>query len=98
VGQAPTSQLALNAIPVIFGLPQSTYDVLPAAVFSLLGLRQLFILITGLLDRIFHLAYGLFPSSRRMVVPLHWVRLVRVGGRRRASRQGQERTLHSRTR
>jgi tellurite resistance protein TerC len=50
---------ALDSIPAIFGLTQSVYLVFTATVFSLLGLRQLYFLIDGLLDRLIYLAYGL---------------------------------------
>jgi tellurite resistance protein TerC len=50
---------ALDSIPAIFGLTQNTYVVFTATAFSLLGLRQLFFLIDGLLDRLIYLAYGL---------------------------------------
>src|SRR5690606_41384242 len=43
---------ALDSIPAIFGLTQNTYIVFTATVFSLLGLRQLYFLIDGLLDRL----------------------------------------------
>ncbi|UMG94960.1 TerC family protein [Nocardioides sp. TF02-7] len=50
---------ALDSIPAIFGLTQDIYLVFTATVFSLLGLRQLYFLIDGLLDRLIYLSYGL---------------------------------------
>jgi tellurite resistance protein TerC len=50
---------ALDSIPAIFGLTQNVYIVFTATAFSLMGLRQLFFLIDGLLDRLIFLAYGL---------------------------------------
>lgn len=50
---------ALDSIPAIFGLTQNTFIVFTATAFSLLGLRQLFFLIEGLLDRLIYLSYGL---------------------------------------
>ncbi|MBR7742061.1 TerC family protein [Phycicoccus sp. BSK3Z-2] len=50
---------AFDSIPAIFGLTQNTYIVFTAVAFSLLGLRQLFFLIEGLLDRLVYLSYGL---------------------------------------
>ncbi len=50
---------ALDSIPAIFGLTQNTFIVFTANAFSLLGLRQLFFLIEGLLDRLIYLSYGL---------------------------------------
>ncbi|AWK76820.1 transporter (plasmid) [Rhodococcus oxybenzonivorans] len=50
---------ALDSIPAIFGLTQNVYIVFTATVFSLLGLRQLYFLLDGLLDRLVYLSYGL---------------------------------------
>ena len=50
---------ALDSIPAIFGLTQSIFIVFTATAFSLMGLRQLFFLIDGLLDRLIYLSYGL---------------------------------------
>jgi tellurite resistance protein TerC len=50
---------ALDSIPAIFGLTQDVYIVFTATAFSLLGLRQLFFLIDGLLDRLIYLSFGL---------------------------------------
>jgi tellurite resistance protein TerC len=50
---------ALDSIPAIFGVTQEPYLVFTANVFALMGLRQLYFLIGGLLERLVHLAYGL---------------------------------------
>jgi tellurite resistance protein TerC len=50
---------ALDSIPAIFGLTQNVFLVFTATAFSLLGLRQLYFLIDGLLDRLVYLSYGL---------------------------------------
>ncbi|MET1053294.1 MAG: TerC family protein [Mycetocola sp.] len=50
---------ALDSIPAIFGLTQDIFIVFTATAFSLLGLRQLYFLIDGLLDRLVYLSYGL---------------------------------------
>ena len=50
---------ALDSIPAIFGLTQNVFIVFTATAFSLMGLRQLFFLIDGLLDRLIYLSYGL---------------------------------------
>jgi tellurite resistance protein TerC len=50
---------ALDSIPAIFGLTQNVYVVFTATAFSLMGLRQLYFLLDGLLDRLIYLAYGL---------------------------------------
>lgn len=50
---------AVDSIPAIFGLTQETFLVFTANAFSLLGLRQLYFLVDGLLDRLVYLNYGL---------------------------------------
>ena len=50
---------ALDSIPAIFGLTQNVFVVFTATVFSLMGLRQLYFLLDGLLDRLIYLSYGL---------------------------------------
>ena len=50
---------ALDSIPAIFGLTQNVFIVFTATAFSLLGLRQLFFLLEGLLDRLIYLSIGL---------------------------------------
>ncbi|GAA3055997.1 TerC/Alx family metal homeostasis membrane protein [Actinocorallia glomerata] len=50
---------AVDSIPAIYGLTQEPYIVFAATAFSLMGLRQLYFLIDGLLDRLVHLSYGL---------------------------------------
>ncbi len=50
---------ALDSIPAIYGLTQEPYLVLTANIFALMGLRQLYFLIGGLLERLIYLSYGL---------------------------------------
>jgi len=50
---------ALDSIPAIFGLTTEAYLVFTANVFALLGLRQLYFLLGGLLDRLKYLSIGL---------------------------------------
>ena len=50
---------ALDSIPAIFGVTQEPYLVFTANAFALMGLRQLFFLINGLLDRLVYLSIGL---------------------------------------
>ena len=50
---------ALDSIPAIFGLTQEPYLVFTANAFALMGLRQLFFLLGGLLDRLVYLSHGL---------------------------------------
>jgi len=50
---------ALDSIPAIFGLTQEPYIVFMANAFALMGLRQMYFLLNGLLDRLVYLRYGL---------------------------------------
>jgi len=50
---------ALDSIPAIFGLTQEPFLVLTANIFALMGLRQLYFLIGGLLKRLIYLGIGL---------------------------------------
>jgi len=50
---------ALDSIPAIYGLTKEPYLVFTANVFALMGLRQLYFLIGGLLERLIYLSYGL---------------------------------------
>jgi tellurite resistance protein TerC len=50
---------ALDSIPAIYGLTQEPFLVLTANIFALMGLRQLFFLIGGLLKRLVYLGIGL---------------------------------------
>jgi tellurite resistance protein TerC len=50
---------ALDSIPAIFGLTTEPYIVFTANVFALMGLRQLYFLLGGLLDRLTYLSVGL---------------------------------------
>jgi len=50
---------ALDSIPAIFGLTKEAYIVFTANAFALMGLRQLYFLLDGLLDRLVYLSKGL---------------------------------------
>ena len=50
---------AVDSIPAIYGLTSEAYIVFTANAFALMGLRQLFFLIGGLLERLVYLAQGL---------------------------------------
>lgn len=50
---------ALDSIPAIFGITQEPYLVLTANIFALMGLRQLYFLLGGLLKRLVYLSLGL---------------------------------------
>ena len=50
---------ALDSIPAIYGLTKEPYIVFVANVFALLGLRQLYFLLGGLMERLKYLGVGL---------------------------------------
>ena len=56
---SPDLLFALDSIPAIYGLTDQPYIVFPANAFALLGLRQLYFLIGGLLERLVYLSQGL---------------------------------------
>jgi len=76
---------AVDSIPAIFGLTQETYLVFAANAFALLGLRQLFFLLDGLLDKLVYLAYGLavilgFIGIKLVIHALHENELPFING------------------
>lgn len=50
---------ALDSLPAIVSITQNLYLVLTTNAFALLGLRALYVLLVGLLNRLAHLRYGL---------------------------------------
>jgi tellurite resistance protein TerC len=50
---------AFDSIPAVFGVTDHAYVVFAATAFSLLGLRPLYFLVSGLLDRLVYLSTGL---------------------------------------
>jgi len=50
---------AFDSIPAIFGITTDAFIVFTANVFALMGLRQLYFLLGGLLDRLEYLKYGI---------------------------------------
>ena len=50
---------AFDSIPAIYGITQEPFLVFTANAFALLGLRQLYFLLNGLLDKLVYLPYGL---------------------------------------
>ena len=50
---------AVDSIPAIFGITQDPFIVMTANLFALMGLRQLYFLLGGLLDRLIYLSYGI---------------------------------------
>jgi tellurite resistance protein TerC len=66
---------ALDSIPAVFGVTSEPYIVFVANAFALLGLRALFFLVKGLLDRLVYLSTGLAIILAFIGVKLilHWV-------------------------
>lgn len=67
---------AFDSIPAIFGLTHEPYLVFASNAFALLGLRQLYFLIDGLLERLVYLHYGLaailaFIGAKLILHALH---------------------------
>jgi tellurite resistance protein TerC len=65
---------ALDSIPAVFGVTEEPYIVFVANAFALLGLRALYFLVTGLLDRLVYLSSGLALVLGLIGVKLvlHW--------------------------
>jgi tellurite resistance protein TerC len=65
---------ALDSIPAVFGVTEEPYIVFVANAFALLGLRALYFLVTGLLDRLVYLSTGLALILAFIGVKLilHW--------------------------
>ena len=65
---------ALDSIPAVFGVTEEAYIVFAANAFALLGLRALFFLVKGLLDRLVYLSTGLAVILAFIGVKLvlHW--------------------------
>ncbi len=76
---------ALDSIPAIYGLTKEPYLVLTANIFALMGLRQLYFLIGGLLQRLIYLSYGLafllaFIGVKLIMHALHENELAFING------------------
>ena len=76
---------ALDSIPAIYGITVEPYIVFTTNAFSLLGLRQMYFLLDGLLDRLVFLPYGLggvlgFISVKLILHALHENKLGFING------------------
>jgi tellurite resistance protein TerC len=76
---------ALDSIPAIYGLTKEPYLVFAANVFALMGLRQLYFLIGGLLERLVYLSIGLsvvlaFIGGKLILEALHGNELPFING------------------
>lgn len=76
---------ALDSIPAIFGLTRDPYLVFATNAFALMGLRQLFFVVEGLLKRLRYLSYGLsvilaFIAVKLILEALHTNSLPFING------------------
>jgi tellurite resistance protein TerC len=76
---------SLDSIPAIFGLTKDPYIVTTANVFALMGLRQLYFLLEGLLSRLVFLSKGLsiilgFIGVKMIFEALHGIEIDKVFG------------------
>ena len=76
---------ALDSIPAIFGLTQNVYIVITANIFALMGLRQLYFLIGGLMQRLVHIGKGLsvvlgFIGVKLIFHAFHGIDIHFIGG------------------
>jgi len=76
---------ALDSIPAIYGLTSQPYLVFAANVFALMGLRQLYFLLGGLLKRLVYLSRGLavilcFIGVKLLLHALHENKLPFING------------------
>jgi tellurite resistance protein TerC len=76
---------ALDSIPAIFGLTENVYVVVTANVFALMGLRQLYFLIGGLMQRLIYIGKGLsvilgFIGIKLLFHAFHAVDIHKIGG------------------
>jgi len=76
---------ALDSIPAIFGITKDPYIVATANIFALMGLRQLYFLLQGLIARLVYLSLGLsailgFIGVKMIFEALHAVGVHDVAG------------------
>lgn len=76
---------AFDSIPAIYGLTDEAYIVFTANALALMGLRQMYFLLDGLLDRLVYLAYGLgvilaFIGVKLLLHALHENKLPFISG------------------
>ncbi len=76
---------ALDSIPAIFGITRDPYIVVCANIFALMGLRQLYFLLQGLLQRLIYLSKGLsfilaFIGFKMFIEAFHGVGIHEIAG------------------
>lgn len=73
---------AVDSIPAVFGITRDPFIVYTSNVFAILGLRTLYFLLAGVLDRLSYIKYGLaavlvFVGAKMLVEP--WVHISVLG-------------------
>ena len=65
---------AIDSVPAVYGITEDPYLVAATNAFALLGLRALFFLVSGALERLVHLGYGLalILAFIGVKLVLHW--------------------------
>ena len=76
---------ALDSIPAIFGITRDPYIVVCANIFALMGLRQLYFLLQGLLQRLVYLSKGLsfilaFIGVKMIIEAFHGIGIHKLAG------------------
>lgn len=76
---------ALDSIPAIFGITRDPYIVLCANIFALMGLRQLYFLLQGLISRLVFLSKGLsfilaFIGFKMVIEAFHGIGINEIAG------------------
>jgi len=76
---------ALDSIPAIFGITRDPYIVVCANIFALMGLRQLYFLLQGLLQRLIYLSKGLsfilaFIGFKMIIEAFHGIGIHELAG------------------
>lgn len=76
---------ALDSIPAIFGITEDPYIVVCANIFALMGLRQLYFLLQGLLQRLVYLSKGLsfilaFIGVKMIIEAFHGNKIHEIAG------------------
>jgi len=76
---------ALDSIPAIFGITRDPYIVVCANIFALMGLRQLYFLLQGLLERLIYLSKGLsfilaFIGFKMIIEAFHGIGIDELAG------------------
>jgi len=73
---------AVDSIPAVFGITRDPFIVYTSNVFAILGLRTLYFLLAGILDRLTYLKYGLsivlvFVGAKMLLEP--WLHISVLG-------------------